>query len=88
MRYILIFLAPLLLNAAMLLGVYKDQNLSGWVMSEKYDGVRAIWDGKNLKSRNNLNLTNLAFGVRIFRRFGSMVSFILSAGILSALALL
>lgn len=35
MRYILIFLAPLLLNAAMLLGVYKDQNLSGWVMSEK-----------------------------------------------------
>lgn len=46
MRYILIFLAPLLLNAAMLLGVYKDQNLSGWVMSEKYDGVRAIGTAK------------------------------------------
>lgn len=54
MRYILIFLSPLLLNAAMLLGLYKDQNLSGWVMSEKYDGVRAIWDGKRLKSRNDL----------------------------------
>lgn len=61
MRYILIFLAPLLLNAAMLLGVYKDQNLSGWVMSEKYDGVRAIWDGKNLKSRNNLKFNQPSF---------------------------
>ena len=61
MRYILIFLAPLLLNSAMLLGVYKDQNLSGWIMSEKYDGVRAIWDGKNLKSRNNLKFNQPSF---------------------------
>lgn len=32
----------------MLLEVYRGQNLSGWVMSEKLDGVRAYWDGKQL----------------------------------------
>jgi len=35
----------------LLLGVYKDQNISGWVMSEKLDGIRAYWDGTNLISR-------------------------------------
>jgi DNA ligase 1 len=25
----------------------------GWYLSEKYDGYRAIWDGKNFRSRNN-----------------------------------
>lgn len=51
----------LLLNSAlfgknlnpMLLQIYKgDENLTGWVISEKFDGVRAIWDGANLRSRN------------------------------------
>ena len=37
----------------MLLQIYKgDENLTGWVISEKFDGIRAIWDGKNLRSRN------------------------------------
>ena len=36
----------------MLLKVYKDQNVVGWVMSEKLDGIRAYWDGKNLLSRS------------------------------------
>ena len=35
----------------LLLKTYKDQNISGWVMSEKLDGIRAYWDGKNLISR-------------------------------------
>ncbi len=35
----------------LLLKTYKDQNVSGWLMSEKLDGVRAYWDGKNLLSR-------------------------------------
>ncbi len=35
----------------LLLKVYKDQNISGWVMSEKLDGIRAYWNGKNLISR-------------------------------------
>lgn len=47
------FLIALNLNALMLLSEYKDENLSGWFMSEKLDGVRAIWDGENLVSRNN-----------------------------------
>jgi len=35
-----------------LLNTYKqDMNVSGWYMSEKLDGVRAYWDGKNLISR-------------------------------------
>jgi len=34
-----------------LLKTYKDQNISGWVMSEKLDGMRAYWNGKELLSR-------------------------------------
>jgi DNA ligase-1 len=29
------------------------QNVVGWCYSEKLDGIRAIWDGRNLRSRNN-----------------------------------
>lgn len=36
----------------MLAKVYDGQNVTGWMMSEKLDGVRAIWDGENLTSRN------------------------------------
>jgi len=36
-----------------LLKTYKDDlNVTGWVMSEKYDGVRAMWEGKRLISRS------------------------------------
>lgn len=35
----------------MLLQEYKNQDLAGWVMSEKLDGVRGFWDGKQLLSR-------------------------------------
>ena len=30
----------------------------GWYLSEKYDGYRALWDGKNFRSRNN-NIYNV-----------------------------
>ncbi len=50
-----LLLLPFILFAAkpnlLLLKVYKDQNISGWVMSEKLDGIRAFWDGKHLISR-------------------------------------
>lgn len=39
-------------GSPMLLKEYKDENLTGWVMSQKYDGVRAIWNGKELKTKN------------------------------------
>ena len=46
---------PLILVAQkpelLLLKTYKNQNISGWVMSEKLDGIRAYWNGKNLISR-------------------------------------
>ena len=35
------------------LSEYKGQNVGGWLASEKLDGVRAYWDGRNLLSRND-----------------------------------
>ena len=29
------------------LSEYKGQNVGGWLASEKLDGVRAYWDGRN-----------------------------------------
>lgn len=43
----LAYTAPKLLLAE----EYRDQNIAGYVMSEKLDGVRAWWDGKQLVSR-------------------------------------
>ena len=56
MRFLLyLFLLYLPLLAAkphlLLLKVYKDQNITGWVMSEKLDGIRGYWDGKHLLTR-------------------------------------
>ena len=34
------------------LSEYKGQNVGGWLASEKLDGVRAYWNGRNLCSRN------------------------------------
>ncbi len=55
MKPFLLLLLPLLVYAykpaLMLLGTYSDQNISGWVMSEKLDGIRAYWDGEHLVSR-------------------------------------
>lgn len=31
--------------------IYTDQEISGWVASEKYDGIRAYWNGKELLSK-------------------------------------
>jgi len=36
----------------MLASTYDGRNPTGWMMSEKLDGVRAIWDGETFKSRN------------------------------------
>jgi DNA ligase-1 len=38
--------------------VYKgDENITGWFMSEKLDGIRAYWTGKELKTKNG-NIIN------------------------------
>lgn len=36
----------------MLAKPYSNQPISGWLLSEKLDGVRALWDGRQLVSRN------------------------------------
>jgi DNA ligase 1 len=33
------------------LSKYSDQNVTGWFMSEKLDGIRAFWDGEKLLSK-------------------------------------
>ena len=38
------------------LSEFKEQNVSGWLASEKLDGVRAYWDGENLLSRQGKKL--------------------------------
>ena len=52
----LLFLSSLLLAEKpklLLLKSYKpDNNVIGWLMSEKLDGVRAYWNGKKLLSRS------------------------------------
>ena len=57
----IIFAVLLLLNFAFSLDLlrlseYKEQNVSGWLASEKLDGVRAYWDGENLLSRQGKKL--------------------------------
>ena len=57
----IIFALLVLLNFAFSLDLlrlseYKDQNVSGWLASEKLDGVRAYWDGENLLSRQGKKL--------------------------------
>lgn len=55
----LLFLIPISLAQTpnlMLLEQYKDQDIRGWVMSEKLDGVRGFWDGKQLISRQGFSL--------------------------------
>ena len=57
----IIFALLVLLNFAfslelLRLSEFKEQNVSGWLASEKLDGVRAYWDGENLLSRQGKKL--------------------------------
>ncbi|RXK00082.1 DNA ligase [Arcobacter sp. CECT 8986] len=51
---IFIFLLISFLNSSSLQKpkIYKNQNIKGWYMSEKLDGIRAYWNGKNLLTKN------------------------------------
>ncbi|WP_430472205.1 DNA ligase [Wielerella bovis] len=48
---------------------YRQQNIKGWMMSEKVDGVRAYWDGKQLISRQGNVFTPPAGFTRDFPPF-------------------
>jgi DNA ligase-1 len=44
-------------HSPMLPEVYDEQNVTGWWMSEKLDGIRGYWDGQQLYSKNGNPLT-------------------------------
>ncbi|WP_297442323.1 DNA ligase [Sulfurimonas sp.] len=72
-KIFLFFLLPFILLAdkpnLLLLKTYKDQNISGWVMSEKLDGIRAYWDGKYLLSRGGKIIHAPAYFTKEFPPF-------------------
>jgi DNA ligase-1 len=54
----------------LLLNIYKeDMNITSWYMSEKLDGVRAYWNGKNLISRNGNTFTAPKFFTKDFPKY-------------------
>lgn len=53
----------------MLLGTYQNQDVAGWVMSEKLDGVRGYWNGKQLFTRQNKIITPPHYFVKHFPPF-------------------
>lgn len=53
----------------MLLSEYGDENLSGYFISEKLDGVRGIWDGRELKSRNGYKFSYPGEFIKCFPNF-------------------
>lgn len=77
MRHFSLFFAFLFLSIfcyaqkpdLMLLESYKNQNVTGWVMSEKLDGVRGYWDGKQLFTRGGIPLNPPAYFLEKFPPF-------------------
>jgi DNA ligase-1 len=60
MRYLLLLFITFVFSLAFEVQkpkTYDEQNISGWVMSEKLDGIRGYWDGKKLYTKNG-NLIN------------------------------
>jgi DNA ligase-1 len=47
----LFFITPIYALTLQKANIYIDQNITQWTVSEKLDGIRAYWDGKNLLSR-------------------------------------
>ena len=75
----IIFALLVLLNFAFSLDLlrlseYKDQNVSGWLASEKLDGVRAYWDGRRQGKKLNApqcftkNLPNFALDGELYAK--------------------
>lgn len=74
MKFILLIFFSIVISFAakidiMLLDEYKNQDISGWLMSEKLDGVRAYWDGEKLISRNGNTFETPAWFIEKFPPF-------------------
>lgn len=46
------FVSSVFANGVQLANVYQNEHVTDYLVSEKYDGIRAIWDGKKLTTRN------------------------------------
>ena len=68
---LLFFVSPFALASPdlMLLHTYDNQPIEGWVMSEKLDGVRGYWDGKQLLTRQGQRLLPPAYFIKDFSPF-------------------
>ena len=68
---LLFFVSPFSLASPdlMLLHTYDNQPIEGWVMSEKLDGVRGYWDGKQLLTRQGQRLSPPAYFTKDFPPF-------------------
>ena len=55
--YLLVFTSTAQAEALLLAQEYLQQVVRGWAMSEKLDGVRAFWNGKQLLSRTGYAFT-------------------------------
>lgn len=49
--------------------IYNDQNISGWYMSEKLDGIRGYWDGEKLYTKNGNEIIAPQWFVKNFPPF-------------------
>lgn len=72
-KFIVFFFPIYTVNATssdiMLLGNYTGQNVQNWVMSEKLDGIRGYWDGKQLFTRQNKVLSPPNYFIKNFPPF-------------------
>ena len=49
--------------------IYHDQNISGWVMSEKLDGIRGYWNGKILMTKQGYKIYTPTSFIKNFPTF-------------------
>ncbi|MDO5674991.1 MAG: DNA ligase [bacterium] len=66
---LLVFSSAAQAEGLLLAREYQQQDVRGWAMSEKLDGVRAFWDGKRLLSRNGHAFTPSSDFTRDFPPF-------------------
>jgi DNA ligase-1 len=49
--------------------VYDDQDIKGWFMSEKLDGIRGYWDGEKLYTKNGNPINTPEYFIKNFPPF-------------------
>ncbi len=59
----------LFVQSPLLLEKYRDQQIDGWLMSEKLDGIRALWNGKELTTRKGNKIHAPAWFLKGFPPF-------------------